>query len=177
MKERIHLKGIQYLICFLFMIWSGSEIYGQRTSVSTNLLEWGILTPNVGVELRSGQKSSIALDVSGCPWRLSKNLSFRQISIRPTYKYWFKQAFYAHYIGIDLLYSAYDIHLKKKFYDGNIIALGIGYGYSFILNERLNLIPGIGIGVGYNHSRNQTVKSGIKPVLTQAAITLQYVIR
>lgn len=117
------------------------------------------------------------MDVSGCPWRLSKNLSFRQISIRPTYKYWFKQAFYAHYIGIDLLYSAYDIHLKNKFYDGNIIALGIGYGYSFLLNERLNLIPGIGIGVGYNHSRNQTVKSGIKPVLTQAAITLQYVIR
>lgn len=173
-SRRLHLISI---CLFVFAFCNIETGYAQRSCISTNLLEWGILTPNIGIELRLNHKSTIAMDVAGCPWRLSEKLSLRQISVRPEYRYWLKQAFYAHFIGINLLYSAYDLHLKHKFYDGNMIALGLGYGYSFILNERLNLVPAVGFGVGYNHSRNLTTKSGIKPVLTHAAITLQYILR
>lgn len=173
LKSRIWLKCH---ILFLSIIITGN-IYAQRSAVSTNLFSWATLSPNAGVELCLSHKSTLALNITGTPWKISEDFSLRQISFSPEYRYWFKQALYAHYIGINLLYSTYDFHLKRKYYDGNIIALGIGYGYSFVLSDRFNLIPGIGIGFGYNNSRSVSVSDGFKPLITKATITLQYVIR
>ena len=70
------------------------------------------------------------------------------------------------------------------------IGAGIGYGYSFIMGERLNLIPEIGVGIGYGNSYDgydQMVGAGqgvqaivtrnFKPILTRLGITIQYVLK
>lgn len=176
MKQLTKYICLKWNIIFLSLIIS-ENIYAQRLAVSANLLSWATLSPNVGVELCLNHKSTLVLNTTGVPWRISEHLSLRQISFSPEYRYWFKQALYAHYIGINLLYSAYDFHLKRKYYDGNMIAFGIGYGYSLVLSDRWNLIPGIGIGFGYNKSRSASVQDGFKPLITKATITLQYVIR
>ncbi|MGL5786751.1 MAG: DUF3575 domain-containing protein [Bacteroidales bacterium] len=159
----------------LIVIWNNA--CAQRLGVTTNLLSWATLSPNIGMELCVSHKSSLAFGLTATPWKISDRLSLRQISITPEYRYWFKQVLYGHYIGINMLYSAYDFRFRRKKYDGNLIALGLGYGYSFLLSERLSIIPGIGFGLGYDHSRISSVRSGFKPVITKATITLQYVLR
>lgn len=165
------------LIIIILLAAVSMRGYAQRTCFSANLISWATLSPNAGIELCISHKSSLALDMTATPWSLSRQLSLRQISLCPEFRYWFNKTLYAHYIGINLLYSSYDIHFKKNEHDGNIIALGLGYGYSLMLTSRLNLIPGIGIGIGYNQCRRDSRSDGFRPVITKASITIQYVIR
>ena len=70
------------------------------------------------------------------------------------------------------------------------IALGVGYGYSFIIGKKLNLVPSIGVGLAFGQSyegQDQMIEPGkgveavatrgVKPVVTRLGLTLQYVLK
>jgi hypothetical protein len=79
--------------------------------------------------------------------------------------------------------------MKWNFKD-EYVGIGLSYGYAFIINKRLNLVPHIGLGVaygssyeGYDHVEDSgaaiqaQATMGIKPVVTRLGITLQYVLK
>ena len=64
-----------------------------------------------------------------------------------------------------------------------------GYGYSFLLGKRLNLVPHVGVGIAYGKSYEgydqmlapgqgvQAVATpGFKPILTRFGITVTYIL-
>jgi hypothetical protein len=112
------------------------------------------------------------------------------MTFRAGYKYWFSQALYAHYVGVDAVASSSEVGLGQNKFKDEYVGLGIGYGYSFIIGKKLNIVPGIGVGLAYGNSyqgydhmngTNQGVQAvatpGFKPILTRLSVTIQYILK
>lgn len=181
---------MKFVFVAVLLIATRTSLNAQRVAVSTNLLEDAILTPNVGVEIVLADQQSITFDASCSPYKLSQKFYNKCMTFRAGYKYWFDQALYAHYLGVDLVASSSDFGLGKLSSRDEYIGIGIGYGYSFIICEKLNIAPHLGVGIaygqsydGYDHmaSSNKGVEAvatrGFKPILTRFGVTIQYVLK
>ena len=183
-------KRIKIIFIIILLIATKTSLNAQRIALTTNLLEDAILTPNIGVDIVVADNQSITFDASCAPSKLSQQFYNKCMTFRAGYKYWFNQAFYAHYIGVDAVANSSDFKMGNIGSRDEYIALGVGYGYSFILGKRLNLVPSVGVGLafgqtydGYDHM----VKPGqgveavatrvVKPVVTRLGLTLQYVLK
>lgn len=176
-------KLLHHLIFLVFatLVFSPSS-YGQRIlGISTNLFEVASLSPNLCVEIIAAPRSSFTLDIAYNPWKLSDRLSFRHSSLALGYNYWFAQVLSGHHIGGNISYTAYDVNFgTQNRYKGDLVGVGVTYGYSITLNRRWNLIPSVGVGVGikYNEIDNPNVppKGNVVPTLTKLGLAFQYII-
>ena len=167
-----------------------NPLHAQRIAITSNALEDVVLTPNVGVEIVVADRQSLSFDTSFSPYKIADQFHNKRMTFRAGYKYWFSQALYAHYLGVDAVASSSEVGIGQKQSKDEYFGIGVGYGYSFILGKKLNIVPGIGIGLaygnryqGYDHmtSPSQGVQAtatpGFKPVLTRLSVTIQYVLR
>lgn len=174
----------------LILFLAKTSASAQRIAITNNVLEDVILTPNFGVEIVVSDRQSLSFDASVAPYKFSQNLYNKCLTLRAGYKYWFNQAFYAHYIGIDAIASSTDVRLREINYRSEYVGLGIGYGYSFLLGSRLNLVPHFGVGLAYgnsyegydqmlgpSHGETAVATSSLRPIITRLGLTIQYVLR
>ena len=181
---------IKIIFVAILSIVTGTSLNAQRVGVTSNLLEDAVLTPNIGVEIVLADQQSITFDASCSPYKLSQNFYDKCMTFRAGYKYWFNQALYAHYLGVDLVASSSDFGLGKFNSRDEYIGVGVGYGYSFIIGKKLNIVPHVGVGLaygqsydGYDHmiSTGKGVEAaatlGLKPILTRLGVTVQYVLK
>ena len=179
---------VKILIALLLVFAAKTSLNAQRIALTTNFLEDIVLTPNIGVDIVATDNQTLSLDTSFSPYKISQNLYNKSLTLRAGYKYWLSQAFYAHYFGVDVVASSCDIKYKKFNAKNEYVGLGVGYGYSFLIGKRLNLVPGVGVGLayvksyeGYDHMVNPgvgvkaTTSNGVKPVITRLGVTIQYV--
>lgn len=180
---------IRLVLVVILMIATGGSINAQRVALTTNLFEDAIVTPNVGVDVVLGDKQSFSFDASFAPYKLADAFHNKCMIYRAGYKFWFAQALYGHYVGVDLVANSSDVGLGKWSSKDEYIGIGASYGYAFIISKRLNLVPHIGIGYaygnryeGYDHVENsgaaveaQATRGG-KPIITRFGVTLQYVL-
>lgn len=168
--RKILILSILTLLLFVLSI----ECKAQRIAVSTNAVQWGMLSPNMNVEFSLSRHSTISFEAAACPWNINEKYSVSHLSISPDYKYWFTMPFFGHFAGANLLYSSYRQIKDSIEKTGNIVALGATYGYAFIINKRLNIVPTIGLGAGLDLSEN---KCNIIPVPTRIGVNIQMVLK
>lgn len=182
--------GIKLVVAAILMIAAGTSANAQRIAVTTNLLEDAFLTPNIGIDVIVADRQSLTFDTSIAPFKATEFLHNKCMTLRAGYKYWFEQALYGHYIGVDAVATSSDLRIGRYNSRDQYIGLGIGYGYSFIIGKRFNIIPSVGVGVAYGKNYegyDMMDESGvgvealavpaIKPILTRFAVTFQYVLR
>ena len=181
---------IKLILIVIIMIAFRGTLSAQRIAITSNLLEDVVLTPNIGVDIVVEDRQSLTFDASISPYKVTTEFYNKRMTFRAGYKFWFNQAFYAHYVGVDAVLSSSDVALEKVASRDEYFGLGIGYGYSFILNKRLNLVPNVGVGMAYGKTYEgtdhmikpgegvqSTYTRGVKPILTRLGITLHYVLR
>ena len=181
---------VKIIFIIILLIATKTSLNAQRIALTTNLLEDAILTPNIGVDIVVADNQSITFDASCAPYKLSQQFYNKCMTFRAGYKYWFNQALYAHYIGVDAVANSSDVKVGNLSSCDEYIAIGVGYGYSFIIGKRLNIVPNVGVGLsfGYNYEGyDHMVKPGqgvkavatrsVEPVVTRLGITLQYVLK
>ena len=148
---------------------------GPRTKwmVRTNLIWWGTLTPNVGIDYQASPRWTLGITAGLNPWSLSNDKKWKHFLVapevrrfsqpldrlrlpnsHPDYKshtsYWGLNAFYSHYnVGnvtfpFGLYKEARDLRLQ-----GDLAALGIFYGHTWRLSRLFRLEAEVGIGGGY----------------------------
>ncbi len=149
----------------------------QRVAVASNALEWLTLAPNASVEIALSHKTTMAADFS---FRINKIFTDQfynnTLALSYEFKRWFKQAMYGHYVGVNFHYTNFNSGFFGHNYAGDMPAIGVTYGYAFVLNSRWNIVPCIGIGgglykeVGAEHRK-------IVPTLTEWGVKFQYVIK
>lgn len=174
----------------VFMIATKTSLNAQRIALTSNLIEDVVLTPNLGVDIVLADRQSLTFDTSFAPYKLSQHFHNKRAAFRIGYKYWFNQTFYAHYIGCDAIVSSSDVGIGQYGFRDEYVGIGLGYGYSFIISKRLNIVPSVGIGVAYGQSYegyDQMLRPGVgveaqatvglKPILTRLAVTIQYVLK
>lgn len=127
----------------------------QHIAIKTNLLYDIHSTLNIGAEFRITPQWT--LDISGNynPFEWKNGRKMKHWLVQPEIRYWFCEAFNGHFIALHALGGSFNVgNLDLKLfpstlhhrYQGNMFGTGIGYGYQFVINSRLNIELEIGGG-------------------------------
>ena len=135
----------------------------QQFALKTNALYWATTTPNIGLEVGLGKRTSIDLSAGYNPFTLNRELNqkVKHWSVMPEFRYWFCESFQGHYLGVHTGYMFYNVggikipfqsaESKLNRYQGWATGLGVAYGHTWILGERLNLELSVGLGYAYTN--------------------------
>lgn len=171
----------------------------QKLAVKTNLLYGaGTLTPNLGIELCLGKKTTFELAGGYNPWNLKgtydDNDKLVHYLMQPEFRYWLCERFNGHFFGAHALFSHYNISghdipmlFDREFrYEGYAYGGGVSYGYHWMLGRRWGLEFTVGAGyVRLNYDKYPCVKCGDRVTNatkdyfgpTKAGITLVFMIK
>ena len=128
------------------------EAKAQRLAVKTNVLSWAALTPDIGLELVVGNRTSIAVSAFGTYAPL-KNYPIKLVAIQPEFRYWFNgRPLTREYIGVCAFGATYDLTLpagadRANIFKGDAVAVGLTGGYVFSLGKRWNFELSGGTGL------------------------------
>ena len=128
------------------------EAGAQQIAVKTNALMWTAMSPNLGLEIVTGENTSVALSAFGHvrPYGLDSRVA----GLQPQFRYWFNgRPMTREFVGAGALLTTYDMTLKDNVYDGDAIGLGIIGGYVFSLGKRWTLELSGSFGFLYFHQK------------------------
>lgn len=137
----------------------------QSVAVKTNLLYDATLTPNLGVEMGLGKRTTAQLSYGLNPWKFSEGKSIRHWQLVGEGRYWFCSKFNGHFLGVHAMGGQFNMakvnaklytinwpkDLKDNRYEGWNAGLGVTYGYQWILSRHWNVEAAVGVGYNYIH--------------------------
>lgn len=181
----ILLRPVSGMLFMLLFLCNVSEVQAQRLAVRTNVPEWGMLSPNLGLEFALSNRLSLECTGALCPFRLKDDLYLRHARAQSELKYWFENILSHHYVGIMGFYSSFDLGYREKGYFGDAYAMGLTYGYDWVLSRRWNLEFSLGLGaVRYRIARyvpttphGNPDESGWKFAPVKLGISFVYIIK
>lgn len=146
-------KEIALLISLLLSV----SVFSQRIGLKNNLVYDATLTPNLGLEIGMGKKSTLDLNVGYNPFTFSDQKRFKHWLVQPEYRYWFCEKFNGTFLGIHAHGGEFNVsgkhlpfgifpNLEGYRYEGYFYGGGISLGYQWILGKRWNLETSIGVG-------------------------------
>ena len=155
-------KTICRSIFALFLMMTLQTASAQQVTISNNLLYDVWLTPNLRVGVRTSEHWSLGLTAGYRPWPTSDETSrkWRHLLLSPELRYWKDSVNVHHFFGANVIYSHYNVadvrfpfglypSVRDERRQGDLIALGAFYGYSWPLGRYWNLEALIGAAVGY----------------------------
>ena len=141
-------------------------------ALKTNLLGFATLTPNIGVELGLGRRTTLELTGGYNPWKLKgtpdngegedagssggDNKKLVHIYIQPEFRWWWCERFNGHFFGVHAIGAVFNISqhslpptgFRKEYrYQGYAAGAGLSYGYAVMLSPVVNLEFTLGFGV------------------------------
>lgn len=152
-------KVLVAIIIVLVAIFFIPVTYAQHTALKTDVLYWATTTPNISFETRLSPKWTFDASVGYNPFTYGENKKLKHLLVRPEARYWLCSAYSGHFLGANLLYSHYNVgnidmplglcsELKDHRFQGDLGAVGVVYGYSWMLGRRWSLEASAGIGIG-----------------------------
>jgi hypothetical protein len=132
-----------------------ASFYEKRLYLKTNLVGWGMLIGNIGLELTSGSRWSAALHGYYSAWDYFRSdVKFRTFAMQTELRYWFTNAthngwFVAGHLGLALWNYALGGEYRRQDHKGNTPAYGGGFnfGYRKAMGERWHVEFSTGVGV------------------------------
>lgn len=155
------------LLIFLFMALGASQLKAQLIAIKTDALLDCAMTPNVGLEIVTGERTSLGLSVLGNknPW--GQDISM--IGVIPEFRYWFSgRPMNKQFVGIAALGSNYDIVWGNKIFMGDAVGAGLTFGYSFYLSPHWSLECYGSVGAVY-YKLNRGYTTDVYPNVMQNA--------
>lgn len=151
MKTNKIIRGTMLLLCLLALHHKAdAQFFGLRT----NVLALATGTINAGLDLSVSDKWSTDISVSWNPID-TPTYSTRTIGVQVGTKRWLYESFVGHFIGAHMAYTDYRIGGKAHTYEGEAAAIGISYGYAWMLSKRWNLTLEAGMGIYYMRDTRQ----------------------
>ena len=150
---------ILVLACLLISI----PLHAQRIAIKTNALYFTTATFNAGVDARLSKKWTLDVSAGYNPFTFSGNKKLKHVLVQPEARYWLCATYSGHFIGANILYSHYNAggvrfpfgifkDLRSQRFQGDLGAVGLVYGYSWMLPGKRWSIEGVvGIGYGLTH--------------------------
>jgi len=161
MKKRIHLL-------MLVLAALCAPAVAQNVALKTNLLYDATTTPNLGIEVSVGARSTINLVGGLNAWDFKNDRKAKHWLLMPEYRWWTCQTFSGHFIGVHLMggqMNAGNLNipfpgfffggenltkgLRHHRYQGGFAGFGFTYGYQYPISKHWNLEAEV--GVGYDH--------------------------
>lgn len=173
------------MVCAALIGTGANGAYAQLAAVKTNVLLWGNLTPNLSMELVTGQRTSLEGTLF---YGLDKTPADAQLKeAQAKFKYWISERPMARtFIGLSVSGMRYLVNYKGTAHHGDAAGPGLIYGYALPLGKHLNLEFSAGVGLfWYREGRypegTDNVKdlgynaSGMKCMPAELAVSCSYV--
>ena len=173
MKRRTH--GVFKIIILTALFYCAfTDAYAQIVTISNNLLYDATLTPNLRVGLRVAPHWSLGMTAGYHPWPLddTSTRKLRHFLVSPSVRYWKDSVNVHHFFGANIIYSHYNVggikfpfglykSVRNERRQGDLVALGVFYGYSWPLGRFFNFEAMIGAAIGYtSYDRFECVHCG-----------------
>lgn len=164
---------MKYLYILLFSLLCGKPLLAQqsdgmerslpRVALRTNLLYDATLSPNLGADVRVDSTWTVGLLAGLNAWDIDKekNKKWRHMlfSFRAR-KYVNDSVFHKGYFEADAIYSHFNVGnvkfplglyktVRERRLQGDLLALGGKYGYSWILSRDWRIEAEAGVAIGY----------------------------
>ena len=156
------MKAKVILLSLLLLAAFGHKSHAPKVSVSTDLVEWGYLwTVNLEANVSVHQHWSILAGGKINPWKFDKKSGEEFYDVQNTAyigtRYWPWHVFAGWWVGAKAQYSSFQRTgiINQSLKKGQSIGAGLSAGYTFMLNERLNLDLGLGFWGGYRLKYNR----------------------
>lgn len=140
----------------------GEETKQPRMALRTNLLYDATLSPNLGLDVRVDSAWTVGLLAGINAWDIDKekNKKWRHALFSLRARKYRDSLFHKGYYEADLIYSHYNVGntkipfglysaVKDRRLQGDLIALGGKYGYSWILSRTWRIEAEAGVAIGY----------------------------
>jgi hypothetical protein len=151
------------VVAIVLMFGRLTTITAQQVALKTNLLYDATTTPNIGIEMGLGKKSTAQLFYGLNPWKFGSGEDRKFLKhwiVNPEYRYWFCQRFNGSFIGLHAFGGEFDAYkikmplgwweeLQDYRFEGWFIGGGLAYGYQWILSRHWNFEAAIGFGAAY----------------------------
>lgn len=150
---------------------SDSAIFIPTGSIKNNLLYDATLTPNIGLEVKIGSRSTFQVFYGINPWKFSDTKKWRHWSLMPEYRYWLKKEkapyLLGWFTGVHALGGEFNVGgvdmpfgmmkwLKDNRYEGWFIGGGLTLGHAWRLSDRWRLEAAVGVGyIRFRYDRYQ----------------------
>ncbi|MGL5958320.1 MAG: DUF3575 domain-containing protein [Phocaeicola sp.] len=186
--NRLFLLGIVAVMTLL----ATTPLKAQRLAIKTDLLLLTAMTPNLGMELVVGNRSSFSVGAffNQKPY----GADMKMLGIQPEFRYWFNgRPFTREYVGVAGLFNHYNLVWKDKRYKGNTGGIGVTIGYAWKLNKKWIIEAYGGAGFLYfahkesyatDHTEDYydgasatTNSSGFKFLPTKIGASISYIIK
>ena len=127
-------------------------------ALKTNILYDATATINLGVEFRTGKRTSIDVSGNWNPFTFGDNRKWKHVLIQPEFRWWLKESFGGHFFGAHVQYAYYNAgNLPKPFssnlrdhrFEGWLTGVGVSYGYRWNFTPNWGLEATIGVGYAY----------------------------
>lgn len=137
------LRQLFVAASFIFVC---QNVHGQILAVHNDLAMDALTIPNLGFELRVGERSTIALN--GLFSRKVLGQKFECVAFQPEYRYWFGgRPMLSYFVGFGGIIGNYDVDWKRHIYKGEAAGAGVTIGYVARLSSRFNVDFHAGVGV------------------------------
>lgn len=151
-------------LAVVFLLTLGVQnVSAQQVALKTNLLYDATTTPNIGMEIGTGKKTTFQVFYGLNPWKFGHGEDQKFVKhwvVNPEFRYWFCHRFNGSFVGIHAFggqYNAYGIkppfgwwdELEKYRHEGWYVGGGVAYGYQWILSRHWNFEASIGLGAAY----------------------------
>lgn len=133
------------LLLVILITFCGISAKAQMLAVNTDMLLDVMMTPNAGVEVVVGERTTLGGHIFGNykPW----GKDVKMVGVQPEYRYFFSgRPLHKFFVGAAGLIANYDITWKGKVYDGVSFGAGLTFGYVINLNNRWNIDCHAGFG-------------------------------
>lgn len=186
---------LRTLFLALLLSCNIADTFAQQVTISNNLLYDAWLTPNLRVGFRMAPHWSVGLTGGYRPWPTDDNATrkYRHLLVSPSVRFWTDSVNVHHFFGANLIYSHYNVggitfpfglykSVRNERRQGDLLALGVFYGYSWPLNRYWNIEALIGVALGHTqYDRYECVRCGEKLgrekklfAMPEAAINIVY---
>lgn len=146
-----------FLFCTSVLVF---PVQAQDVAIKTNLLYGiGTLTPNLGVEFRLSDKTSLDVPFGYNAWTFSENRKWKHILVQPEYRWWLKETFNGSFFGAHAHYAYYNVgglskslfsdYMNAHRFQGWLAGAGVSYGYRRNFSERWGMEATLGVGYAY----------------------------
>ena len=174
------------ILTFAVILACGTGLKAQLLALKTDAL-WDIMmTPNLGVELVTGNKTSVNVSVFGNhnPW----GTNLKMLGAIPEFRYWFSgRPMIREFIGVAGLATSYDITWGSETYKGNAYGGGLTFGYAFYLSPHWNIECYGSVGAVYydhqhyyredNYTENRRNAHGYALIPFKIGVSFAYIIK
>lgn len=151
------------IVIFITCLLMAISAHGQRAAWRNNLLYDATLTPNVGAEAELDSTKTVGLTLGLNCWDVNKkkNKKWRHLIVAADMRWWLADSlWHKGYIEADLMYSHFNAGntrmplgiykgTRKRRVQGDMIAVGGKYGYSWVLGSQWHIETEGGLAFGY----------------------------